>query len=236
MAKLKACIVGAGRIGAGFKWDQDLGYTHAGAYLALKDRVELLGFVEPDRERADAASAQWNLPCFKSIDGLGADIVSVCTRDDDHHKTYMSLNLTGIKGIWMEKPFYGHAQGYNIPIQVNYQRRGDPFHREVAKNAGTYADLIVYGKDDRTTRCHFEDLSRWWQVKLDYRIYDGPCAYLLRMAVQTGPVWSAENTAWFDGGVGGVDSAVAFRNMLTNLLDHIDNGTELWSPPYLENQ
>ncbi len=39
MQKHRAVIVGAGRIGAGYKWDQDLGYTHSGAYMALKDRV-----------------------------------------------------------------------------------------------------------------------------------------------------------------------------------------------------
>lgn len=228
MPKFRAVIVGAGRIGAGFNWDQDLAYTHAGAYMALKDRVELIGFVEPDQERAEAACLKWKVPALKSIaDFKDFDIVSICTRDEDHMNTFVEVfAVTGskLKGVWMEKPFpWSVLPSSSQPlIQVNYQRRADPVHREIACEATIHNKrLIVYGKDNETTRCHFRDLARFWDVPLDYRVHDGPCAYVLERR---------GTDYWFDNG--GVNSGECFRLMLENLLDAVESKAELWSPPY----
>jgi hypothetical protein len=79
----------------------------------------------------------------------------------------------------------------------------------------------VYGKDDETTRCHFEDLAKWWGSELVYRPFNGPCAYILEDDEE-------DRDYFFDNG--GVDGGTCFKAMLGNLLDHIDKGDPLWSP------
>lgn len=235
MARHRAVIIGAGRIGAGWNWLDDA-HTHAGAYLALKDRVELVGFVEPIHERAYAASQKWGLDwrgtISEAVDMWMPDIVSICTKDDDHAKTFIEVLKAYepcqemLKGIWVEKPFYlGNDGELPIPIQVNYQRRADPLHRTLAVAKVLNKRLVVYGKDDETTRCHFRDLSRFWEVPLDYRPFQGPCAYVLE--TNGAPLW-------FDNG--GIDSGKCFKLMLGNLLDAVEGKADLWSPPYVESK
>jgi hypothetical protein len=215
----RALIIGAGRIGAGFNWNDDA-YTHAGAYRALSDRVELVGFVEPDLERRVKANLKWGVPSYDNVqialEALKPNIVSVCVQPEQQKDVFEFLE-NGIKGVWCEKPFMGGGF-FPYPIQVNYMRRGDKEHRFIASVKEMASRLIVYGKDDIHTRCHFEDLAKWWNVPLDYRPFNGPCAYIVTGA----------GHRFFDNG--GVDGGTCFKAMLRNLLDHVDNGTPLWSP------
>lgn len=219
----KALIIGAGRIGAGFRWMDD-SYTHAGAYRAHKDRVDLIAFVEPNPERADAAEKKWGVTAYETLEealtSWRPNIVSVCTQPEDQINVMSRLEVDPhVEAIWCEKPYMGFPS--KKPVQVNYMRRADPLHRRMLDDnmrlwGGT---LIVYGKDDLTTRCHFEDLAKFWKASLDYRPFNGPCAY----------VYTCRTAAWwFDNG--GVDGGTCFKAMLGNLLDHLDNGTPLWSP------
>lgn len=222
MPKHKAVIVGAGRIGAGFGEWRDPAYTHAGAYKALDHRVELVGFVEPDEERAKSAWMKWGVMVGKSLgDFDDFDIVSVCTHPEQQAGVMSSLPEC-VKGAWVEKPWVS-GEWTRFPVQVNYQRRADLFHRTIALNPEPRR-LTVYGKDDETTRCHFRDLSRFWNAKLDYRPFQGPCAYILS--------YSNGDANWFDNG--GVDSAECFKGMLGNLLDAVEGKADLFSPPYVE--
>lgn len=233
--KHRALVIGAGRIGAGFNW-HDNEYTHAGAYRALSDRVELVGFVEPDLERRVKANLKWNVPTYDNVAialaALKPDILSICTQPNQQKETYLSINWTGIKGVWQEKPFQlvsepgcwqekPFSDGLKVSIQVNYMRRGDADHQVIA-NYDSGGTLIVYGKDDIHTRCHFEDLRDWWKCSLDFRVFNGPCAYVYRSKDDE------IGDEFFDNG--GVDGGKCFKAMLGNLLDHVDNGTPLWSP------
>jgi len=238
MAKHRAVVIGAGRIGAGYQW-ADLEYTHAGAYQALRDRVELVGFIEPNEERAQSAKLRWHVPVYENIPiGIGAlkpDVVSVCVQPEQQQRIFNQLfsgSGDGIEGVWCEKPFTvkdSCDRGISCltmgtPIQVNYLRRGDTFHRGFLDDIGRPRRLVVYGKDDIHTRCHFEDLAKWWQASLDFRPFNGPCAYVLEYTAY-------DETYFFDNG-GLRRPGDAMKAMLGNLLDHIDNGTPLWSPPY----
>lgn len=220
MGKHKALIIGGGRIGAGFGWHDDA-YTHAGAYKALSDRVDLLGFVEPDPERAGAAKRKWLLPAYEDLaDALGyvkPDIVSICTGPDDRAEILSQVDACpSVKGIWCEKPWRGSYP--RQPVQVNYLRRADPDHKHIA-HSGSATLLIVYGKDDETTRCHFEDLAKFWRCKLDYRPFNGPCAYYV----------AGSGGRFFDNG--GINPGACMKSMLENLLDHLDNPrVPLYSP------
>lgn len=216
MAKHRAVIIGAGRIGAGYNWHDDA-YTHAGAYRSMPDRVELVGFVEPDLERRVKANLKWKVPtyenCVTALPALKPDIVSICVQPDHQNIAFDGLMWHPPAGVWCEKPYISH-HSYRGPIQVNYMRRADVLHRQMEKGGR----LVVYAKDDIHTRCHFEDLAEWWEAELDYRAFNGPCAYL----------YDKYGVTFFDNG--GVDGGTCFKAMLTNLLDHIDKGDPLWSP------
>lgn len=219
-------VIGAGRIGAGFNWNDDA-YTHAGAYRSMPDRVELVGFVEPDLERRVKANLKWKVQTYDNVyfalDALKPDIVSVCLQPEKQKEVMLSLNdvTDHVRAVWCEKPYVSGPT--NVPTQVNYMRRGDAKHREIAERDNTGKTLTVYAKDDIHTRCHFEDLAKWWKVPLEYLpIERGPCSYIL-----------GSNPFDFESfPIGGVDGGKCFRAMLENLLNHIDNGTKLWSPPY----
>jgi hypothetical protein len=227
----KALIIGAGRIGAGYLWTDDA-YTHAGAYRALKDRVDLIAFVEPNPERADAAEKKWGVTAYETLEealtSWKPSIVSVCTQPEDQINVMSRLEIDpNVEGIWCEKPYMGFPS--KKAVQVNYMRRGDPDHTYYVERVWTdrlgnkrdYPErLIVYGKDDLTTRCHFEDLAKWWECQLDYRPFQGPCAYIVETSDGT--------HRFFDHG--GVNGGDCFKQMLGNLLDHLDLNKPLWSP------
>ena len=229
----KALIIGAGRIGAGWGW-KDLSYTHAGAYRAHKDRVELIAFVEPNAERADQAERMWGVTAYETLEealtSWKPSIVSVCTQPEDQINVMSRLEIDpNVEGVWCEKPYMGFPS--KKPVQVNYMRRADPGHqfwkervwRDRLGDTRNYPErLIVYGKDDLTTRCHFYDLAKWWGCVLEYRPFNGPCAYILET--------SDGKARFFDNG--GVDGGFCFQGMLKNLLDHLDNDTPLWSPAH----
>ena len=228
--KYRAIIVGAGRIGAGFNWHDDE-YTHAGAYLALRERVELVGFVEPDAERATAAEAKWKVPVYQDA-GMAPDveIVSVCTPPERHAEDLIPFIKGKIKGVWMEKPFGLSGEGEcPIAIQVNYLRRASKAHQKIANLVDIRCgapdnQLHVIAKDDIHTRCHFEDLASWWGCDLIYHPFDGPNSYFIRFRTASG----AYTEAFFS--LGGINGSECMKGMLSNILDHLDNGTPLFSP------
>lgn len=210
---LRAAIIGAGRIGCGFNWSDDA-YTHAGAYRHWGARVKLGGVIEKDPERRSAAQTKWAVPVSDRLDwlmDLRPDIVSICTNPEDRHEILDFLRgKPWLKGVWCEKPWKGGK--LHCPTQVNYMRRADPAHQFYASKAGTHLRLVVYGKPDETTMCHFYDLSYWWKVPLEYRDYNGPCAYILE---------TPEKAVFFDKG--GVEGGPCFSLMLANLIDHVEN-------------
>lgn len=222
MQRFRALVVGAGRIAAGYNW-HDLEYTHAGAYRAFKDRVEVVGFVDPDKDRRDAATRLWGAPSYPDL--LSAvcevkhpEIISVCTQPETQSLVYDRIPLSAARVIWCEKPYWG-PRGFRIPTQVNFMRRADLAHRSIATEGVKV--LKVIGKLDHHTVPHFEDLARWWKAeKIEYTVSQGPCSYRAVFA----------DGATVDFPNGGVDGGKCFKGMLENILDFLDNGTPLFSP------
>lgn len=212
----RAVICGGGRIGIGYKWP-DLGYTHAGAMKSLKDRVELIGVVEPNEERAKAAYETWGVPTSPTIDVFrgAADVVSVCVQPE--HQTDVLRELNWGPACWLEKPqVVPIGKHWMDKVQVNFLRRADPEHRRIAiEEPGGM--LLVRAKKDIHTICHFEDLAKWWKARLVYEEFSGPCSYIYGEHV-------------FDNG--GINPGECMKGMLENLLDAVDGKADLWSPPY----
>lgn len=239
--KHRAIIIGAGRMGAGFPdpalWSKRYAYTHAEAYAALRDRVELFAFVDPDPERR--AFAADNFAGVQAVDSLEAalavvkpTIVSVCTPPAQRLDIMDTLIMAGVKGVWCEKPLMLKAAYFSrenwptreLPkVQVNYIRRFDPLHRALWVSAalGRPRTMHVRAKKDIHTVCHFTDLARFLSIhreNLTYEAVDGPCSYTMD-----------REEHYADGGI--PDGSPFMVNALTNLLDAVDGDVPLISPP-----
>lgn len=224
--KHRALVIGAGRIGAGFKWHDDA-YTHAGAYRALSDRVELVGFVEPDLERRVKANLKWKVPTYESVsfalEALKPDIVSVCTQPGQQQQEVID-SLSEDVAIWCEKPWTSTVDEDDTRlIQINYMRRGDILHQVLRHLDLRGTRLTVWGKDDIHTRCHFDDLRWYWGCSsYVYNVITGPCHY--KLEIGDGRIITFEN--------GGVDGGQCFKRMLGNLIDSMEGRDKLWSPQH----
>jgi predicted dehydrogenase len=145
MPRLRALIVGCGRIAGGFdaarKDAAELPLTHAGAYTR-DGRFEIAGCVEPDGDRRLAFMTRWGIPAgFRTIEeakssGIRFDVISICSPTHSHaHDLEVSLNIRP-RLIFCEKPVTGSAaqteqmiercRKAEIPLAVNYTRRWDP--------------------------------------------------------------------------------------------------------------
>ena len=249
MDKHRALIIGAGRMGAGRDHVSPWVYDHASAYRALADRVEVVGFVDRVQVRAEWAAKKWDVPyagdhAEAALEELQPDIVSICTPPSDRDEFFRILRGHYLKGVWCEKPAgskYGVLIGGNdrrIPVQVNYIRRFDPRHQEIANRRKKLTDddgavLIWFGALDMHTVAHVTDLAKFWRVKaVKYLPFHGPSLYILR---EPGP-GAGRYLNWRDETFvgGGVVDGFMERG-LGNLLDHLDNPEiPLLSPLTLE--
>ena len=244
MSKHKAIIVGCGRIGVGRNWiETPYVYTHAGAYAALRDRVELIGFVDPDEAARKWATEKHGLPSWATMDEMSEwcdgnaperrtpDIYSISTPPSQRAELMEWMYQDDwAKGIWCEKP-YGLTEFHKmtnelepIKIQVNYIRRADPYHKWVASSVDKKGlTLRVEARINVHTVCHFTDLARWWRVPLKYEHHDGPNAYFLE------GIPGGKSLGFAMGGI--PDGSPFMVNMLGNLLDSVEGRADLISPP-----
>ena len=237
----RALIIGCGRMGAGRDHISPWVYTHIEAYLALAARVEVVGFVDRVQARAEWAAKKWDVAyagdhAKAALDELKPDIVSICTPPSDRDEFFRILTGHYLKGVWCEKPAmskYGcllGAHNKEIPVQVNYIRRFDPRHQEIASRRAQHLEemvltydgavLIWFGALDMHTVAHVTDLAAFWRIKtITYIPFHGPSLYILR---EPGP-GAGRYLNWHDQifvGGGVVDGFM--ERGLENLLNHID--------------
>ena len=207
----RAIVIGCGRIGAGFHWPKHpYVYTHADAYFAMKKHVELVAFVEPDPERADAAAKKYQLHVYDDlVDALGVeepDIVSVCVQPKDQPPVIEAIeNAPCVKAVWCEKPYVSKI--LSIPTQINYLRRFERLHERTkrllaSQKLGKTLGLIITAKANEHTICHFADLSLYWDIPIEHVQYvdtSGPEYVLTNYMVlcEKGMVVFAEGGAWY---------------------------------------
>lgn len=237
---LRALIIGCGRMGAGRDHVSPWLYSHPEAYLALRDRVELVGFVDRVFARAEWAADKYKVPfagdhIAGALRQLQPDVVSVCTPPSDRGEVIAACEASTVRGIWCEKPFW-LPTAPTIPTQVNYIRRFDRRHREIRERRADKpwpdrAHLIAIAANDIHTTCHFADLARWWFIQRDeftYLPFHGPSLYILR---EPGPLpgrYAGWNDQVFTGG--GVETGF-MELALSNLLDAIEGGRDLLISP-----
>lgn len=230
MAKHRAIIVGCGRIGVGRNWiETPYVYTHAGAYKALGNRVDLLGLIDLDVEYCLSAASKWKTQGWTDIGSallaIEPDIVSICTPPDQRHAIFEILEANNsVRGVWCEKPL-GLTTWWK-PVQfcqVNYIRRWDERHKRIAAvSPEPESRLWVFAKKDVHTVCHFTDLANFWGIPRANLIYvetQEPNSYVYQ---------SRFRTEFFPlGGMTGGFMEAA----LGNLLDAVEGKADLISPP-----
>lgn len=230
-------------MGAGRDHQSPWLYNHAAAYTQMRDRVTVVGFVDRVQARAEWAVKEWQLEfgadlfagdhLTAALEILKPDIVSVCTPPSDREEILdAAWAAPSVKGIWCEKP-YGITHPGPIPTQVNFIRRFDRRHREIADRRAEVsrpADLFVICANDIHTTVHFTDLANFWSIdtdRLHYIDFHGPALYMLREEGDKPGRYAGWNDQVFVGG--GVETGF-MEAALANLLDAVEGKAELISP------
>lgn len=96
--KFRIAIVGTGGIAT----------SHARAITAMGDRVELVGAVDVDLDRAKEFAAKWEIPAvYPSLTELlaagGVDLIHLCTPPSSHVPLAVESLVAGVN-VFMEKP------------------------------------------------------------------------------------------------------------------------------------
>lgn len=190
--KLKAVVVGCGRIGCGFD-DTPGKYirTHAKAYEAIP-QTELVGLSDAKKGPLEIYSAKYDVKGYQSykalLENVKPDIVSLCTPNKTHCEIIKYLISHDVKAIFCEKPFTSSlaeadesirvCKKNNVVLAVDHQRRFDSIHRQIADFLSTgrlgpiQCVVCYYGGGVANTGSHLFDLLRlyfgevaWIQAK-----------------------------------------------------------------------
>lgn len=139
--KLKAVLVGCGRIAGGFDQDKKRNYvaTHAGAYRQCRD-TDLVAVCDADTAKLEAFAKTWDVPRVytdfnRMLDQERPDLVSICTWPESHFKLAQTAIQKGVRGIFLEKPVTDRledadrlvelARRKKALIALNHSRRWD---------------------------------------------------------------------------------------------------------------
>ena len=179
---LRALIIGAGKIAAGYDAPQSKEIlTHAHGFRSVPG-FALTGFVDRDLVQAEQAAAKWGGKAYTDLRAAFADspidVVSVATPDKTHAAVLKELAAYSPRLIFCEKPLalnWADAQAieelYRVlptQIQVNYLRRFVPEFRAVkqAIASGSYGRFLTgsgfYVKGFLHNGSHMVDLLQYW--------------------------------------------------------------------------
>ena len=166
MARLKAAVIGLGRIASTI--DEELGefdgvefpYGHIPCYMSMPE-IEVVGMSDTWVEQREAAGAKWGFEALyadyrQMLEETRPDIVSVCTSAKPRGEvlTEIANGGYGVRAIWAEKPItlslaeadavIDACQQANIALAVNCTRRwrDDYLQVKALLDEGAIGDLI----------------------------------------------------------------------------------------------
>lgn len=200
MSKVKAAVVGVGRIGALLDDKEFWGYkpyTHLGAYLAVPE-CELVAIADTDFDKAWAIGTKYGI--FNVFDNARemlqkcqVDLVSVCTPTETHLDVVLDV-APYVKAIFCEKPITDSVETakklvetckrYGLILAVNQTRRWNPVWQKVKERIdnGEIGRLVraVGFFSGSYLRCgvHMFDLINWFQPE-SYKCIHCETPYLL---------------------------------------------------------
>lgn len=138
--KLRAAVVGCGRIASGFAADpkrKGIISTHAQAYLADK-RTELAAACDLDPVKLSQFGKTWNVKALytdlaEMLKKEKPDVLSICTWNGTHRAIFEAAVRAGVRGVICEKPVSDTLEASDamialskrsgVPLLVNYTRR-----------------------------------------------------------------------------------------------------------------
>lgn len=147
--KLRAGIIGCGRIAGGFAEDRKRKgiVTHVQAYQN-NPGIELVAVADVDAAKRANFATRWGIiGTYADYNEMFAqeklDMVSVCTPTAAHFDAVKRAILAGVKAVFCEKPAMATlAQADEIEtlaaerkavVAVNHSRRWDPFEKKIAR-------------------------------------------------------------------------------------------------------
>lgn len=177
-------VIGLGRIGCGFDDDPNKKSinTHAGAYYSNKN-AKFVALCDIDQDKLSKYSEKYNISSTysdykKMFQESQLDCVSICTLVDSHLDIVKEAAKNNVRGIFLEKPISDSlknareiveiCQNNNIKLQIDFQRRFDPFYHEIKRiiNNKEFGKIqyvsIYYGAGITNTGSHFLDLARFF--------------------------------------------------------------------------
>lgn len=179
----RAAVIGCGYIGSRVEELRPGNIaSHAGAYKAASG-TELVGVYDADAERAQAAAAHWGTTAYPSLEALLGEakpqIVSICSPTEFHAaQAEACLKDEVVLAVLAEKPLAvsladaqdlaALAANLGKPLAVNYSRRYDPSHQQVARDIregklGRIQHVSGwYTKGIRHNGSHMLDLLSWF--------------------------------------------------------------------------
>lgn len=144
---LRAGIVGCGRVGCGFDdqpWPQVR--THAGAYVRVPG-VDLVGLADIDGAKLAQYGEKFRVDGryedFRAmLERERLDVLSVCTKSDQHAEVIAAAVKYGVRAILCEKPFttsleeaddaIARCNDAGVALLVNHSRRFDDLQHRIA--------------------------------------------------------------------------------------------------------
>ena len=216
---LRVGIVGCGLIAGGpVREGRPIAGNHAEVCRSIEG-VTLFAAADPDAGRREAFGRQWGVTrLYRDLGEMLAagplDLVIVATPPEKHEAICLQAIERGVRGVFCEKPFTGAsasakrvvlaAQARGVPVAVNFTRRWDPVHKDLARRlaSGEFGELqAVTGHYTGTLRgngSHLVDTLRMlapgpWQIDWVSSLLrqqgdappDGPASFLLSQPVPT---------------------------------------------------
>jgi len=191
-------IAGLGQVGLLYEEDPRIVRrypypTHAAAFAA-HPRTRLVAAADPEEHRLELARARYGVPGLYRdyrlmLEQEALDILSVCVPAALHGDVVPAALDAGVRMIFCEKPFTLHLEaarfltercrGQGGSIVVNYFRRFDASHREIAgllargELGAVQRVSAVYGNGMMNNGAHLVNLLLW---------YLGPAAWVAALA------------------------------------------------------
>ena len=174
MQKYKAAVIGLGQAGSRFDEEpRGCVWSHVGAYIALKERYELVGGVDVNQKNLDAFAKRCpSVPRYSSVSELmengHPDVVSLATPSNIRIEAVDELlKKCPPRLIICEKPLatdissrqrlVDECKNKNVVLLVHYNRRYSPVYQTLLK---TIREGVVGDVSSITVRCP----NRLWSI------------------------------------------------------------------------
>ncbi|MEI6153744.1 MAG: Gfo/Idh/MocA family oxidoreductase [Deltaproteobacteria bacterium] len=184
MKQYRAVVIGLGKIGQGFDYEQSddsVITTHASAYV-LHPGYELLAAVDPDLLQRKRFEKKFQLPAYPDLQSLmgqhNPEIFSIAVPAEQHFPVFLDILRYMPVAVLCEKPIAAStadgrrmrslAEDQKCALVVNYMRRFEPGSIEIRRMIQNeeLGDIFKghgwYSKGLINNGSHFIDLLRFW--------------------------------------------------------------------------